>query len=55
MEEEGDYSTLATRDYELPRDTVHLVEIIGERRGRDGQGVRTVEGGGMLVAIFCCT
>ncbi|XP_043208526.1 focal adhesion kinase 1-like isoform X3 [Amphibalanus amphitrite] len=30
VEDEGDYSTLAARDYELPRDSVHLVEIIGE-------------------------
>ncbi|XP_037077346.1 focal adhesion kinase 1-like isoform X2 [Pollicipes pollicipes] len=30
VDDEGDYSTVGARDYELPRDHVHLVEIIGE-------------------------
>ncbi|KAF4528011.1 hypothetical protein B566_EDAN002194 [Ephemera danica] len=49
VDEEGDYSTPATRDYELQRDQVELGEIIGEGqfgdvhkgvfRGRDGTAV----------------
>ncbi|XP_048506565.1 focal adhesion kinase 1 isoform X4 [Athalia rosae] len=49
VDEEGDYSTPATRDYEIVRNQVELAEIIGEGqfgnvhkgsyRGRDGQVV----------------
>ena len=53
MEDEGDYSTLAARDYELPRDTVQLVEIIGEpREARRSVGAGSGDGTAGVERVF---